>query len=275
MAVASICVTGMFRHAPRARGLTIVALMQLALLSLPAAPGTAAPLDALTQQQLLGIFDSFDKAIVSGKLDAAMALMSGTFRNRIQYHLKTADDRRGALAMARMMVPDDITVVHSFINPPGTRARLVTVVSKTMPKTHNLPDGPSPGSVIRNGMTLGFVKQGGAWMLDEQVFGADPTEVTGCKSETADPRASHDPGWTVSAGGPIVRVDFKPDYTLVVFSVVDEVNCAFPPAKTGLAALGTDPAGLVPYAIVELSGIAHRTDPQKMLAQGVQVHPEE
>ncbi len=259
----------MDRHALCARSLMIVALM------LPALPATAVPLDAPTQQQLLGIFDAYDKAIDAGKLDAAMALMSTQLRDHAKSHLKTADDRRKALAMARMMVPDSITVVHSFINPPGTQARLVTVASKTVPKTQKDPNGPPPGTVVRNGMTLGFVKQGGAWKFDEQVFGADPTEVTGCKSETADPRESYDPGRNVSAGGPIVRVDFKPDYTLVVFSVVDEANCAFLPAKAGLAALGVDPALLVPYAIVELSGIAHRTDAQKMLAQGVQVHPEE
>ena len=123
--------------------------------------------------------------------------------------------------------------------------------------------------------TLGFVKQGGGWKFNEQTLGPDPTAVTRCKSETAEPRDAYDTGRSVSAGGPIVRVEFKTDYTLVVYSVVGEANCAFLPAKAELAKQKVDPATLVPYAIVTLDGIAHRSDPQKMLADKVAVQPEE
>jgi hypothetical protein len=79
----------------------------------------------------------------------------------------------------------------------------------------------------------------------------------------------------MTAGGQVIRVDFKPDYTLVVFNVVGEANCAFLPAKADLVKTGVDPAALVPYAIVSLTGMPHSSDPQKMLATSVEVTPEE
>jgi hypothetical protein len=255
--------------------MSIKLLPAMALLLL-AAPAGAAALDPPTQQQLLGIFDSYDKTIVTGNLDAAMPLMSKQLRAHAKANIKTAADRKEAMEMARMMVPDTMEVVHSFIDKAGTHARIVTVASKTVPKDQPPdPDGPPPGSIVRNGMTLSFVKEGGAWKFDEQLFGADPTTIVGCKSEVADPASSYDPEKSVSAGGPIVRVDFKPEYTLVVFTVVFEASCAFLPAKPNLAKLGIDPDQLVPYAIVSLDGIAHRTDPQKMLADKAEIHPEE
>jgi hypothetical protein len=38
---------------------------------------------------------------------------------------------------------------------------------------------------------------------------------------------------------------------------------------------GLDPASLVPYAIVEIEGSAHKTDKQKVLVDNLKVTPEE
>ena len=250
-------------------------LLPAVVLLLLACGARAAPLDAATQQELLSLYDSYNKAMLAGKIDAALALMSAELRSHAEGNLKSEDDRKEAMAMAEGMTPDKVEVVHTFIDKAGSAARLVTVASKKVPEGVKNADAPPPGTIMRNGMTLGFVKEGGAWKFDEQLFGPDPTEVTGCKSETAEPRDAYDAGHSVSAGGPIVRVEFKPDYTLVVYSVVDEANCAFLPAKGDLAKLKVDPAALVPYAIVSLEGIAHRSDPQKMLADKVEVQAEE
>ena len=221
-----------------------------------ALPAAAAPVDPPLQQELLGLYDAYNRSVTAGKLDAAMTLMSEQMRAHAKGYLKTEKDRREATAMARMTVPDSISVVHTFIDKTGTKARLVTVASKTMPKGQNIAGAPPPGTVVRNGMALGFAKEGGRWKFDEQLFTSDP-------------------GRHVSAGGPVVRVDFKPEYTLVVYSVVGEANCAFLPAQADLAKLRVDAAQLVPYALVSMKGIAHHTDPRKMLAEDVEVTPEE
>ena len=249
--------------------------LRAGVLWLLAFPAIAAPVDPQTQQQLLSILDNYNNAIVAGKLDAAMALMSTQLRGQAKAHVKTDKDRRDALAMARMMVPDTVSVVHTFIDLSATHARLVTVATKVIQKGQAFPGGPPPGTSVRNGMTVSFTKEGGAWKFDEQLFGADPSDAAGCKSETSDPASSYDPDRHVSAGGPIVRADFEPTYTLIVFSVVGDANCAFLPAKPDLARMGIDPDLLVPYAIVTLNGIAHRTDAQKMLADSVEVQPEQ
>jgi hypothetical protein len=172
------------------------------------------------------------------------------------------------------MMPDNVSVVHSFIDPPGTHARLVTLATKAVPKGKLPPGAPPPGSIMRGGLTLGFVKEGGGWKFDQQIFGGDPTEVLACKDETASPPADYADGSDVSAGGPVIRVEFKPDYTLVVFSVVGEANCAFLPAREVLAKKGLNPELLVPYAIVSMEGTRHKTDPQKILVDKLDVTPE-
>ncbi len=259
----------MKRPTPYARPMLTLVLLALASVA------TAAPLDQPTQQQLLGLFDAYNKAIAAEKLDVAMGMMSNALRDNIKTETKTAKGRKDTMAMMRMMTPDSVSVVHTFIDSGETEARLVTVATKTMPKGPKIPDAPPPGTVMRSGLTLNFVKEAGAWKFDQQMFGQDPTVVTGCKNEVADPPEAYKPNSSVSSGGPVVRVDFKPDYTLVVYSVVGDANCAFLPSKADLAKKGVDPAQLVPYAIVTMDGIAHRTDPQKMLAESVEIQPEE
>jgi hypothetical protein len=77
-------------------------------------------------------------------------------------------------------------------------------------------------------------------------------------------------------GGPIVRVDFQPDHTLVVIRVVDEENCALlRDNKEGLLKHGLAADKLVPYAIVEIEGSPHRTDKQKVLVDKLNVQSED
>ena len=258
-----------------ARNIPFALAIQALAYVLAESPTHAAPLDPALQQQLLGVYDTYNKAIATEKLDIAMGQMSKRLRTDIQAETKTAKGRREALTMMRAMIPDTISVVHTFVNPGATKARLVTQAVKTMPKGMKIPDAPPPGSVMRSGLTLSFAKEDGTWKFDLQTFGADPMAVTGCKDETAEPRSAYRAESNVSSGGPIVRVAFEPKYTLVVYSVVGEANCAFLPAKADLAEKGVDPAQLQPYAIAIFEGIGHRDDPQKLWAETVEVRPEE
>jgi hypothetical protein len=152
--------------------------------------------------------------------------------------------------------------------------QIITVAAKTMPKGRQIPGGPAPGSVVHSGLTLEFAKQGGAWKFDSQTFGQDPSQITACKDYRNEPEAAYDVDRNVSMGGPITRVDFQPDHTLVVVRVVDEENCAFLPNREELTKNGLKTELLVPYAIVEIEGSPHRTDKQKVLVDKMDVQPE-
>ncbi len=248
----------------------------VAALWLAAAPPCfAKPLDPSLQQQLLGIYDSYNRAITAGKLPDALAFRSAATRAEIQKELKTANDRRSFMAMSQAMVPDTIEVRHASINATGDHAHLLLLIVKTFPPGKPVPGAPPPGSTQRGEVTLNFVKQAAGWAFDDQIFGGDPAAIVPCKNDKSEPASAYDQNKTVSMGGPIVRVDFQPDYTMVVVRVVDEENCAFLPARNELLKHGLDPATLVPYAIVEIEGSPHQSDKQKVLVDSLKVQPED
>ena len=250
-------------------------LLAALMLAMPPA-SLAAPLDPALQQQLLAVYDSYNKAIAAGKLPDALALRTAETRTRAQQDMKTAKDRQAFLAMAKMSIPDRLDVRHASISAAGDKARIITVASKTFPAGRQIPGGPPPGTTAQSEVTLSFAREGDAWKLDDLMFGMDPAKIVACKNDKYEPEAAYDANKTVSLGGPIARVDFQPDHTLVVIRVVDEENCAFlRDNKAALVKRGLDPAKLVPYAIVEIEGSPHKTDKQKILVDSLTVSPEE
>jgi len=255
------------------RRLLIVLVMLNGLL----ASAVAAPLDPALQQQLLGIYDGYNKALIAGKVADAIKLRSAETRASAQKEMPTEAARQRFLAMARTMVPDTVEAEHASINKAGDKASIITLVTKTMPKNAKLPPGgPKPGSTMRSELTLSFVKEGDGWKLDDLLFGGDPSEIKACKNDKFEPVSAYDTDKSVSMGGPIRRVDFQADYTLVVVRVTDEENCVFiMENKEGLLKHGLDPAKLVPFAIVEIEGSPHKTDKQKVLVENLTVQDEE
>jgi hypothetical protein len=165
--------------------------------------------------------------------------------------------------MARQMVPDRVEPLHATQSSDHKKATIVTLGTKTIPATMRIPGGPKPGTVMHGEITLVFEREGNAWKLADQIFGMDPADIKACKDKAVERIAVYDADRDISLGGPIRRVEFKPDHTLVVIRVLDEEDCAILPNREGLAKLGIDPGALVPYAIVEMSGSPHKTDKQR------------
>ncbi|MEJ0018622.1 MAG: hypothetical protein WDN25_19100 [Acetobacteraceae bacterium] len=248
----------------------------LATLLVTCVPGAAAaPLDPALQQDLLALYDRYNKAILAGKLDAAMALRGQERQAQAKREMKTAKQKRDMLEMAQAMTPDSIDVKHATINRAGDKAEIITVGAKTVPKGKLLPGAPPPGTVVHVGLTLSFIREKGVWKFDTPTFGAAPSQIAACKDETYEPDTAYDTDRNLSMGGPIARVDFKPEYTLVVVRVVDEENCTFLPNRAELEKLGLLTDKLVPYAIVEIEGSPHKTDPQKVLVDKLSVQEED
>src|ERR1700692_3259140 len=103
----------------------------LAALVVAGAPvSLAKPLDPALQQQLLGVYDGYNKAIAAGKLPDALALGRAGTRAKAQKELKTAKDRQEFLTMAKMMIPDTVEARHGTVSDDGDKARIITVASK-------------------------------------------------------------------------------------------------------------------------------------------------
>jgi hypothetical protein len=106
------------------------------------------------------------------------------------------------------------------------------------------------------------------------MFGMDPSQIKACKNQAFEPIEAYDQNMSSSLGGPIVRVAFEADHTLVIVRVLDEEDCVFLPSRVELQKSGFDPGLLVPYAIVEVDGFPHKSDKQKTWADRIKMGDE-
>ncbi len=88
----------------------------------------AAPLDPALQQELLALYDRYNKAIAAGKLADATALRTTPARVEIDKELKKGKKAQAEfIEMSKQMVPDSIEVLHATISRDGTQATILTL----------------------------------------------------------------------------------------------------------------------------------------------------
>jgi len=234
-------------------------------------PASAAPVDPALQKELLAIYDQFNAMIAKGQFDQAVAQRSAAAQKMFKEQLKTAENRKEFTEMNKFITPDEMKVVHSKLSKDGNQAALIAHASKVVPKGLKGAGAPPAGTVLTSEMTLEFVKEGGKWRYDSQTLGLDPTKLTPCQDTKFEPIEAYDDSASTSAGGPIARVEFKPDHTLVVFRVLDEENCAFLPSKETLSKNGFDVGLLQPYTVISLEGLRHKTSKQKIWVEQLDI----
>src|SRR5262249_40076372 len=233
-----------------------------------------APLDSNLQSQLINLYARYNADISAGDLGKALTERTPESRKDLGQFLKTPEERAKSLAMARTAVPQSFEVEHSNLARDGKHASILIVAILSAPVEPQSQEGSSVRSSVRSEVTLAFAQGSDGWKLDNQVFGIDPDTVQHCPDETFEPIDAYDRSRSVNAGGSIVRVDFAPDHTLVVFRLLDRETCAFLPDRDHLAKAGFDLGQLVPYALIELTGFPHKTDQQKIWIDHLTVTPE-
>lgn len=238
-------------------------LLSLTML-LVAGATLAAPVDPALQKELLAVYDAFNDTVAKGQYDRAVAQRPAEARAQFKRQLKTAEDRKAFMEMSTLMTPDSIDITYSRLSSDGNKAVLVGTAAKIVPKGLKDPAAPPPGTVIASELTLQFVRENGKWKYLSQSFGMDPARIKVCKDTAFEPIGAYDTANSLSAGGPIVRVDFKADHTLLVFRALDEENCAFLPSREVLTKGGFDVGLLQPYAIVSIEGFRHKSSGQKI-----------
>ena len=247
----------------------------LAGLLLASGASLATPLDPILQQQLLTLYNSYNKAILTGKIADIAAFRTAEGRDKwLAEAKKTRKQQAETLDMARQMTPDSVEPVHATLSGDGNTATIVTLASKAVAANPRRQGGPKPGSVLHGELTLTFAREGQQWKLADLLFGMDPADLKTCKDETTETIAAYDRDHDVSLGGPIRRVGFKPDHTLLVIAIMNVENCAILPNREGLAKLGINPDQLVPYAIVEMEASPHRIDKQRVWVDKLRVLPD-
>jgi hypothetical protein len=223
-------------------------------------------MDPELQRRLLDLYERYNTAIKAGRLDQALSLRPASIVQELRGQLKTAEDWQGFLDSSRQSIPSGVLVRHATVSKDGNRAVFHTVAAKAVP--------PS-GATAHSEMKLEFVKEDGAWKFAQPTFGTDLDKITVCKNDSFEPIAAYSDTTDTSLSGPIVRTVFEPQYTLIVFRVQDEENCAFLPNREALDNEGIDPERLTPYTIVEIDGRRHKTDSQKIWGDRLRVRAEE
>ncbi|MGE0154622.1 MAG: hypothetical protein AB7R90_18540 [Reyranellaceae bacterium] len=246
-------------------------LLLCCILLLTGVAAQAAPVDPALQKELLALYDEFNATVAKGQYDKAVAQRSAASQKMFRQQIKSAQDRKAFVEMNQAITPDSLDVVHGKLSKDGNRASLIAHASKIVPAGLKDKSAPPPGTVLTSELTLQFVREGGKWKYDAQTLGPDPTKVSRCEDVKFEPIEAYDAGASTSAGGPIARVEFNPDHTLLVFRVLDEENCAFLPSRDTLAKGGFDVSLLQPYAVVSLGGLRHKTSPRKIWVEQLEM----
>jgi hypothetical protein len=237
-----------------------VCTLLLGLLLFSAAAG-AAPLDPALQTELMALYDRYNKAMAAGRLADAMALRPAPVQ--AEFKAKGKKDRAELLAMAQAMTPDKVEPQRATLSDDGGKATIETLATKTATAAVARAGGPKAGTVKTVELTLTFLREGQAWKLDDLLFGMAPADIKACKDEETEPQSAYDDDSNVTLGGPIRRVEFRPDHTLVVVRVVDEETCLIMPSRAKLVERGFKVEALAPGVMVEVEAWPHRTDKQR------------
>ncbi len=236
-----------------------------------AASAWAEPLDPSLQAQLLNLYDRYNKAIIAGNFEAALGLRSAEARQALHEVMANPAERKQFPIFVAMTTPDTMEVRHTHLAKDGQSASILVIAHKTIP-ANAPPGGPPPGTVSVGELTLNFVKEGGAWRFDANVFGMDPSKLKACKNTAFEPIDAYDKDRNTSMGGPIVSIDYEADYTLLIVRVTDEEDCVYLPKKADLQTSGLNLDLLLPYAIADIEGFPHKSDPQKVWADHITVN---
>lgn len=235
------------------------------------APALAAPADPALQKEALAIFEKWNKAVNAGRLQDGLPLRTAKFRAEVAAESKTAAKRREMMDMLRAMTPETVEVTRATLSGDGQTLTLYTIIGKSMPKGVTAPGAPPAGTKLRNELTLEFVREGGAWKFGTQHWGMDPDKIKPCASVAFEGIDSFDSDRDMQMGGQIRRVAFEADHTMVVIRMFDEEACIFMPSKAKLSELGLNTDLLQAWALIEIDAWPHRTDKQRVWAEGLKV----
>ncbi|MGH6882025.1 MAG: hypothetical protein ACREFM_14015, partial [Hypericibacter sp.] len=207
----------------------------------------AADVQTILTQRLQGYYD----AQKAGDIDKALGFFAKEqqklFRGEIG---DDPDKRKMASDWMQKTAPKSFTVQKVTEDKAAHTASLYTV-------NEMLDD---EGKLAHVEMQTDFVKEGSVWAITGTIFGMNLDAIKRANNDDPEPADAYDDSTSLNIGGPIRRVAFEKDYTLIVIRVLDEEHDLFLPPKAKLKAMGIDPAKLTEGTIVSGDGATSRND---------------
>lgn len=198
-------------------------------------------------QRLQGYYD----AQKAGDIDKALGFFAKEQQKLYSDEIGSDPDKRKMAAdWMQKTAPKSFTVQKLTEDKAAHTASLFTV-------SEMLDD---EGKLAHVEMQTDFVKEGGTWAITGQIFGMNLDAIKRAANDDPEPDSAYDTDTNLNIGGPIRRVAFEKDYTLIVIRVLDEEHDLFLPPKAKLKAMGVDPAKLTEGTIVSGDGATSRND---------------
>lgn len=210
--------------------------------------------------ELTQIFDAYNVAAKAGEVDKMISLRTAEVREEIRRDIKKKEDRELFVLLGRAQTPESYEAQHVAVARDGKTATLYMLAQYAA-----MPEVKRPRSRMEASIT--FNKENGKWKMKSLLPLGEPDKVTRPKDLNYNPKAA-DLDREGSIGGRIVKIEFKPGYTLVMVRVMDEENAVFLPNKEKLQESGISLEELAPWNIFEFSGHPHKKDKLKFFATG-------
>ncbi len=210
--------------------------------------------------ELTRIFDAYNAAAKAGDVDRMISLRTAEMRKEIRSDIRKKEDRELFVLLGRAQTPEVYEAQHAAVARDGKSATLYILAQYAA-----MPEVERPRS--RMEAAINFNKENGKWKMKSLLPLGDPDKVTRPKDLSYNPRAA-DLDRTGGIGGRIVKIEFKPGYTLVMVRVMDEEDAIFLPDKEKLQESGMSLEDLAPWNIFEFSGHPHKKDKLKFFATG-------
>ncbi len=232
----------------------------LAAVPLLLSPASAA--DAGEVKDLCAVYEAYNAAVQTGNVEKMLSFRTAETEKDLRGELGKKEDREYFVLIAKAQVPETYDVQHVSWTGDGNGAEL-----------HALWHLPPMKEIKRFRKALvevniPFRKERGAWKIGTIYPLGDPAQIKRPK-DLRYRAADADTGVTsASVAGRIVKLEFKPDHTLVLVRVMGEEVAVFLPPKKTLDDAGVSFDDLAPWKMREFTGYPHKSDTRKFFATG-------
>ncbi len=218
--------------------------------------------NAGNEKELKDVFDAYNGFAKAGDVDNMLALRAAENAKEIRSQIKKKEDREYFVLVGRGQAPDSYEVQHVEWAKDGTGAELYSLLH--LPPMKEIQR--SKKAVME--VVVSFRKEKGKWKIVNIVPLGDPGQIKRPKDLVYNEKDADTGVTTAFVAGRIVKLEFKPDHTLVIVRAMDEEIAVFLPPKATLEKAGVNFGDLAPWKMREFTGFPHKKDKLKFFATG-------